>query len=152
MQKEEMVVQFTDAVRCPRRMVQQFDYTNANKKCTQADVDFTFMRDNKAIFVESKTANQEMAAWQKRFCQVLADTPNKVYVVVEHDTGIEPEVELVSGWEQKVREYWYCNDGQWTSLRAYGIPLWQFINNWFREVWGYNEDMVIPPKPPAHIC
>lgn len=146
MQKEEMVIQFTDAVRCPRRMVQQFDYTNANKKCMQVDVDFTFRRDKYIIFVESKSVNQVIEEWQKRFCEAVADMPNKVYVVVEHDTGIEPEVELVSGWEQNVREYWYSNDGKWTNLRAFNITLGQFVNNWFREVWGYNEDMVIPPN------
>lgn len=132
-------IEFPDCVRFPERMVQQFDYKNNNPKCCQSDIDFVIEKDGCMIIVESKMQRTFIRAGQKRLLENLCSDLNKCAVVVHHQSAVQPVVKLVDGWSQTVSEFWY--DGKWQSVDG-EMNLKDFVNEFFRTVWEYEEDVV----------
>lgn len=144
MKTKNMIVEYPDIIRKPEYYYQKFDYKNDNPACSQQDVDYCVVKNDKAVLIESKTwgGYQMMKPAQKQTMEVLADSPNKVYVIAIHDSPyVEGNISIVHDAfvNQHVVEYWY--NGNWIKVEEY-ITLKDFINAWFKEVWGYAEPVV----------
>lgn len=144
MKTKVMTVEYPDDINVPEYFFQKFDYKNNNPACTQQDVDYCIIKNNKAVLIESKTwgAYLNLKPAQRSAMQILADNANKVYVVAVHDSPyVEDNISLVQDAynNQRVVEYWY--NGSWIKVDDH-ISLKDFINKWFRTVWNLTDDIV----------
>ena len=123
----------------PERKAQQFDYRNEYRACTMMDIDFCFNKDDKIVFVESKASAGYASDAQRRLYALLCQNDNCITVIARHDEKVNSDyVPMVDGWSQKVDEV--CIRGDWYAVA--GIPLKEYINEYFKKQWGYSEDVV----------
>ena len=141
MQQLTLNAHYPDSVVSPERFFETFDYENKNKLVSQQDVDFLIRKDDKILFIESKSTFGKVSASQRRTMEQVASDKNKAYVVCRHCNKIaEGEIPMLeNAWDnQIVEEWWY--DGQWFKLQP--VTLKDFTNELFRGVWGYEEPVV----------
>lgn len=143
MQQAQFEVSYPDSVKIPERFFETFDYKNNVITVSQQDVDFLIRKDDKIIFIESKSSGGEVSDSQRRTMELIASDKNKAYVVCRHDNkitaGCIPMVD--KAWDnQIVEEFWYADE--WYSCISNPLTLKDFANEFFKEQWGYTEPVV----------
>lgn len=142
MQQSMLNATYPDSVNFPERFFETFDYENKTKTVSQQDVDFLIRKDDKIIFIESKSPGGRVSQSQRTTMELIASDENKFYVVCRHSndvtTGTIPMLE--KAWEnQIVEECWY--KGEWFPYAGQNVTLKDFVNEVFK-YWGYEEPVV----------